>query len=225
MHVLKTATIALAAVLSVAATNPQSDWTGKVTVTPTQTHVIGNPEARVKVTEFLSYTCSHCAHFHRESEGPLRISYLPAGKVSIEVQHLVRDPVDLAAALLANCGGPKLFYRVHNTILQTQDGWLPTMGKASDAQKQRWSTGTVTQRLQAIASDFGFYKVMEGAGIDRVATDRCLADEVMTRKLLDQTDAAVSAGVTGTPSFMINGTLLEDTHDWQALDTAIKARL
>ena len=98
---------------------------------------------------------------------------------------------------------------------------MPLMGKATDVQKQRWTTGPVPQRMQAIARDFGFYPTLEAAGVSRVQADQCLADEAMMGKLLGQTRAAMDAGVTGTPSFMINGTLLDETHDWATLNTAI----
>ena len=32
-------------------------------------HRIGNPEAEVKLVEFMSYTCSHCANFARTGDG------------------------------------------------------------------------------------------------------------------------------------------------------------
>ena len=235
MRPIATTAVLLAAVLSVgatkpaatkpAATRPAADWGATVAVTPAGTHVIGNPAAQVKITEFLSYTCSHCADFHKESEGPLRISYVPAGKVAVEVQHLIRDPVDLSAAMLASCAGPAKFYRVHNAILQKQTTWIGLMGKASSVQKQRWSTGPVPQRLQAIANDFGFYKIMESAGFNQIASNRCLADEATAKRLLDQTDAALKAGVSGTPSFMLNGQLLGDTHDWKALEAEIRKHI
>jgi len=222
MRLLPTAAILLAATLSVGATKQSADWGATVSVTPSGTHVIGNPAAKVRITEFLSYTCPHCATFHKESEGPLRIAYVPAGKVSIEVRHIIRDPVDLAAAMLSNCVEANKFYRIHNAILQQQPKWIGLFGKASDAQKQRWSNGTVAQRLQAIASDFGFYAIMDGAGYGRAATDQCLANEATAKKLLDQTDEALNSGVKGTPSFMLNGKLLDEVHDWAGLEASLK---
>ncbi|MCB2079530.1 MAG: thioredoxin domain-containing protein [Novosphingobium sp.] len=225
MHGLKMAAAALAATLLVGASPPKGDWNATVTVTPSGSHVIGNPKAAIKVAEYVSYTCPHCAHFHIESEGPLRVAYIPQGKVSVEVRHLVRDAADMTAALLTNCGDPKKFYAKHNAFLQTQEQWIKTMGTASDVQKRRWTTGEMPQRMRAIAADFGFYKIMEKHGYDRVTTDRCLADEAMAENLVKQTQAAINAGVTGTPSFMIDDTLLTGTHDWKALEEQINARM
>ena len=37
------------------------DWTKTVTETPAGGYVMGNPEAPVKVVEYASLTCNHCA--------------------------------------------------------------------------------------------------------------------------------------------------------------------
>lgn len=223
MHLLKMAAIAVAAVVSIAAA-PHGDWTATYASGAGGSHVMGNPEAPVKLTEFISYTCSHCATFHKQSEAALKLAYIQPGKLSLEIRHLVRDPVDLAAGLIANCGDARGFFRTHNTLLQTQDKWITIMASASAGQKARWSSGDFSARMRAIASDFGFYQMMEQRGYQRPALDRCLADQAMARKLTAQTEAAIDAGVEGTPAFMLNGALLAGTHDWQELSSQIQAR-
>lgn len=225
MRIVKMAAAAFVALLSVAATDPHPDWTAQVAATQTGSHVLGNPAATVKLAEYISYTCPHCASFHKEADGPLRIGYVAQGKVSVEMRHLVRDPVDLAAALLANCGDKAGFFQRHNAFLRAQDDWLPRIGNAPASQRQRWSTGPVPERLRAIASDFGFYDLVEQRGISRSDANRCLGDEAMTKRLLGQTQAAIAAGVEGTPSFMLNGQLMSDVHDWDGLRGQIDKRM
>lgn len=79
--------------------------------------------------------------------------------------------------------------------------------------------------MQAIANDFGFYRIMEQRGYDRPTVNRCLADEAMAKRLTAQTQAASNAGVEGTPSFMLDGILLTGTHDWQSLNLQLQARM
>jgi len=208
-----------------AAAPKRADWNATIASTPAGGHLIGNPAAAVRVAEYVSYTCPHCAHFHKQSEGPLRIAYVPTGKVAVEVRHLVRDPVDLTVAMLVNCVAPNRFYRAHNAFLITQDKWIGTIDRASDTQKSRWSSGSVLSRMRAIAADFGFYAMIEPYGLNRTAADRCLANQALTDRLAAQTRAAATAGVESTPSFMINDSLLAGTHDWQTLEMQIKARL
>lgn len=230
MRFTRIAAITLAAVVSIAAgkpnpAGPRANWNASVAVGEGGSHVLGNPDAKVKLTEYISYTCPHCAHFHEESDAPLRLAYVQPGKLSVEVRHLIRDPVDLAAALATNCGDPKRFFLNHNAVLRSQDRWITIMGTASAAQKQRWSAGSLGSRMKAIASDFGFYRLMEQRGYRAAALDQCLSNEAMARKLTAQTQAAVNAGVNATPSFLLDGKLLPDTHDWSSLNRQIQSRL
>ncbi len=109
-------------------------------------------------------------------------------------------------------------------MLQTQDKWIGTIDKASAGQTGRWTSGSLGARMKAIANDFGFYQLMEQRGYRRTVLDQCLADEAMARRLTAQTQAATAAGVKGTPSFILDGMLLADTHDWRTLGAQIKAR-
>jgi hypothetical protein len=42
--------------------------------------------------------------FTREADDRIKLAYVTPGNVSLEVRHLIRDPVDLTAVMLANCG-------------------------------------------------------------------------------------------------------------------------
>lgn len=222
MRFLSAALVAGMAVLSLGAT--RADWTQTFAVGEGGSHVVGNPRAKVKLTEFVSYTCSHCAHFQVQADGELKLAFVQPGKISLEVRHIVRDPVDLSAALLANCGTARQFFGNHNMFLRTQDRWIAIMAKASKGQQARWNAGPLAGRMKAIANDFGFYRMMEQRGYARSALDRCLSDEAKARQLAAQTKAAADAGVEGTPSFMLDGTLLAGTHDWASLRTQLNAR-
>ncbi|MCB2074036.1 MAG: thioredoxin domain-containing protein [Novosphingobium sp.] len=225
MRITRLAMIAAIAVFSIGADKPHPDWTTHVTVTDKGSHILGDPEADVRLTEFISYTCSHCADFHKQSEAPLKIGYVHSGKVSVEIRHMLRDPIDLTVAMLTNCGDPKRFFLNHSMFLHRQDSWLKALNTASEVQKHRWVSGTRVARMQAIANDFGFYRIMEQRGYDRPTVNRCLADEAMAKRLTAQTQAASNAGVEGTPSFMLDGILLTGTHDWQSLNLQLQARM
>lgn len=226
MRFVRIAAIAAAALFTLAATRPApGNWNARVTVTPSGSHVIGNPAAALKLTEFISYTCSHCAHFDREASDRLRVYHVAPGRLSIEVRHLVRDPVDLTVAMLTNCGAPAKFLANHTTFLRRQDSWMARANGASAAQQARWTSGDGLSRRRAIAGDFGFYAIMEARGYDRPTVERCLADEAMARKLADQTSEGLRIGVEGTPSFLLNGELLAGTHDWQSLQAQLKTRI
>ena len=223
----KAVLLGLAALAGIGAAPPanRANWNNTVAVTPAGTHVLGNPAAKVKLVEYVSYTCPHCAHFEREGESALRVGYVAPGKVSVEVRNFVRDPIDMAAALLTNCGDSRRFFLRHTAFLRGQDRWLATMQNAGQLQRQRWQSADFKARMRFIATDFGFYAIAASQGIDRKTADVCLADEAKARRLAENTRAGEDLGVRGTPSFLINGNLLTGTHEWQALELQLQARL
>lgn len=220
---LVVAALATVAVAAGAATRP--NWNSYVVETEGGGHRLGNPAAKVPVIEFVSYTCSHCAHFEKESDGPLRLSYIAPGKASFEVRPFIRNPVDLAATLLAECGPKEKFFANHTAILRSQDQWLKRISETTAATQARWRTGSMPERMRAVAGDAGFYEIMARRGYDRVATNKCLADEAVARRIAAQSKAdADSFGIEGTPSFAIGGKLLDNVHTWETLQQAIDSR-
>ncbi len=201
------------------------NWNGTVSLTDGG-HVVGNPDAQFTLTEWVSYTCPHCAEFAKQADGALAIAYVAPGKMKREYRQFVRDPVDLTIGLLVNCGAVSNFPLNHAAFLYSQDQWLPTIGKANEAQRLRWTTGPFAARSRAIASDFGFYEIMQTRGYSRMQVDRCLTDEAEAKKLAETTQADFKKyDIKGTPSFAINGLVLAGTHDWSLLEPQITARL
>ncbi len=219
------AALSLAAIAAPAHSASPPNWTATVAVAEDGTYTLGNPEAKVQVTEFVSYTCPHCANFQKQAEAPLRLAYVMPGKVSVRVVHFVRDSVDLTIGLLVQCGDPKGYFARHNQFLQEQDRWLSKAGKLTKAQRDRWAAGDFAAGMRAIASDLAFYDLMAHRGYDRTKVDRCLGDTALANKLLAQYSDAKRLGVPGTPSFAIGGKLIDSAYDWPTLDAAIKGQL
>jgi protein-disulfide isomerase len=215
MQLARVLIVALAASLSIAATPPaKRNWDQTVVETPQGGHLVGNPNADVKLVEYVSYTCSHCAKFEIEAEAPLRLTFISTGKGSVEYRPLLRNKIDLAVALLAGCGPASRFRGNHARFLRSQDKWF---GDFSSAQQQRWASPDFATAMRAIASDLKLYDIMAGRGYTRVQLDRCLADEAAGSKLAQQSSYAVEKlGVNATPGFLINGKL-QDVHDWSSL--------
>jgi protein-disulfide isomerase len=200
-------------------------WNHTVTRTAAGTNLLGNPAAKLRLTQYVSYTCPHCAEFEIESEGALRLGYVATGKVAVEVSHYLRDPVDLTAALLTNCGPKEKYFLNHAAFMRSQKQWIGRIAGLSEAQRARWSNGPVPARTRAVATDLGFYAIMASRGYERPTVDRCLADPAGAQRLARQTEAAGKLGVHATPSFAIDGTLLIGTHDWKLLRPQLDARL
>ena len=218
--------LAVAACASLASAAPKTvGWTNTVTLGLDGSHILGNPAAQVKVAEYASYTCPHCARFAVESDGPLRIGYIPTGKVSFDVRHMLHDPIDLAAAMLVNCGSKDKFFLNHSAFMRSQSKWIAPLTRASDAQKARWTSGNLGARNRAIAADFKFYDIMATRGYSRIEVDRFLADQSVAKRIGKQAQDGYAAGVRGTPGFTINGRLLDGVHEWSKLRPLIDKSL
>lgn len=216
---------ALAAGLVLAASSGQAqdrNWDVEFATTAEGTHVVGNPEAAVLLSEFVSYSCPHCAHFAAQSDGAIRLLLILPGKMRVEVRHVIRNPVDLAAALATECGPDSKFFANHRLMMARHAVWMEKAMKATPAQQGRWYSGLVSARMRAVASDLDFYEMMEPRGYRRSELDRCLSDEAHARELATRSDADRERfGIQGTPSFAINGELLANVHDWASLQQAL----
>lgn len=202
------------------------NWNATVARTDHDSYLLGNPDAKIKLVEFISYTCPHCAHFEEEADAPLRIGMVAKGIGSVEVRPFIRNNIDLTVALLTECGDPSQFFTNHALFLRQQSTWITPMYNASPATLARWQSSDFVARNRHIANDFGFYDIMRDRGYDRVQVDRCLADAALGKRLTDETEAAEKdPGVHGTPSFMLNGILLAGTYDWDSLRPQIDARI
>jgi protein-disulfide isomerase len=203
----------------------RGNWINTIKTTSDGAHILGNPNAKIKLTEYISYTCPHCAHFNEQAQGQLALFFIGSGKGSVEIRPYIRNPVDLAAALLVNCGDANRFVRLHQIFLHTQAQWMARYAATNEGQRARWENGPMGSRMRAIASDLDFYPILENSGFTRPEIDHCLSDDAAMQHLAEQTQAATQAGVDGTPGFAIDGAVLTGTYDWKMLEPQLQARM
>ena len=105
--------------------------------TPEGGFLMGNPNAEVKLVEFGSMTCPHCAEFEEKGGEKLIDNYVKTGRVSYEFRNFVRDPFDMTASLIARCGGPERFFRLDpRRLFADQRKWIgKAPGRAADQQQ------------------------------------------------------------------------------------------
>ena len=187
-------------------------------------HMIGNPNAEASLIEWISYTCGHCATFAREGEGALDLALLAPGHMNLEVRPVIRNSVDLTVSLLVQCGEEEGFKDRHRMYLMQQDTWMTKLRNAPQSQMQAWSSGNKTQRL-SMAAAFDLDDMLAERGVSRMDITACLSDDEAARALIqngraDKEDFAVP----GTPSFALDGKLLDQVHSWRSLYPVIAER-
>jgi len=208
--------------LALTAAAPPRDWRDAVTKTPAGAFVIGNPAARAKLIEYGSYTCSHCADFARESVPVLKDAMVRNGSASLEYRHLIRDGVDLAAAILARCTGPKGFFVASQAIFVGQDRWLERAVEYQQANAGRLATYPRLAQLRALADGSGLTQLVQARGLTGAQVDACFADQAEIDRIVAMTRNA-PASVQSTPSFLLNGQALPPG-GWKQIEPALRAR-
>ncbi|WP_426034266.1 DsbA family protein [Cypionkella sp. TWP1-2-1b2] len=148
---------------------------------------IGQIDAKVKIVEYLSFTCPHCAAFHTEVYPQLKADYIDTGKVRLEYHEVYFDRYGLWAAMMARCGGEMRYIGITDILYDTQKDWA-----ASD------DPNVVVENLK---------KIGRTAGMDDKTLDACMKDAPMAEALVKHFETNMAADkVEGTPTFIINGT-------------------
>lgn len=147
---------------------------------------IGSPDAPVKIVEYASYTCPHCATFHATVFKDLKRDYIDTGKVHFTLREVYFDRYGLWAAMVARCGGEMRYFGIHDMLFDQQAEWAAQQDPLQ-----------VVESLKTIGI---------AAGLDGAAIDVCLNDQPKAEALIARFQANMEAdGVEGTPTIFING--------------------
>ncbi|MCT4558352.1 MAG: DsbA family protein [Pelagimonas sp.] len=163
-----------------------ADETGSAKAPAITEMVLGNPDAKVEVIEYASYTCSHCANFHNGPLKQIKENYVDTDKIRFVYREVYFDKVGMWASLMARCGGEAKFHGITDMLYKTQGEWLRAGSEAKIADELR--------------------KIGRLAGIESDALDACMSDADQLRALVEWFRAnAEEHGIKSTPSFVING--------------------
>ena len=167
---------------------------------------LGDPKASVRVVEYLSLTCSHCAMFHTEIFPAFRAKYVDTGRVYYTARELVTAPAQVAAAgfMMARCHGGARYFPILDQVFRSQS---------------RWEGG----QIKAI-----FLDIAKANGLTEAQFEACLVDEKALSALEARIDYATGTDrVTSTPTFFVNGVVMPNAHvpTLMDLDAAIARAL
>lgn len=145
---------------------------------------MGNPDAAVTVIEYASYTCPHCANFHKNQLVELKANYIDTGKINFVYREVYFDRYGLWASMVARCDTDK-FFGITDLIYKGQS---------------EWAKGTPAE----IADNLR--KIGRVAGLSEEQLDSCLTDADKAQGLFAWYQANAEADdISSTPTFMING--------------------
>ena len=201
------------------------DWTQVVNPTPEGGFVMGNPNAKVKLVEFGSMTCPHCKAFDDEGVDKLVNTYVKSGQVSWEFRNYVRDAFDLAASLVARCNGNKSFFPMTRALYKDQQTWVGKIQATPPAQVEALQNLPPNRQFLEIAKIAGFPAFAAMRGVPDAKSAQCLSNESSVNQLVQMTSDATTQfpDFQGTPTFVINGKMVEKTATWEALEPQLRA--
>ncbi len=158
---------------------------------------MGVDTAKVTVIEYASASCPHCAAFNNDVFGKFKTDYIDTGKVKFIFREYPHNNQAWAAFMVARCAPKEKYFPLMDIYFKTQQKWVP------DAYNQ----------LKEIAKQ---------AGMSEVDFEACLKNEKVAKAVDDvRSKAASKYGVTGIPTFFINGKMLDGEKSYDVLKAAI----
>ncbi|WP_232280331.1 thioredoxin domain-containing protein [Sphingomonas sp. PAMC 26605] len=202
-------------------------WLQTVVATPEGGVRIGNPAAKVKLIEFGSRTCPHCAKFDAEGFPALKASYIPSGQVSYEFRDFpIHGALDLGPILLGHCVPVRAFFPILDAMMTNQQTLVGRSDQVPDAKQKELAGATPNAVATYLAQFYGYTDLVVKHGLPLAKANACLADRKSINTLVARTDAANKAyAVSSTPTFVLNGAAQASVNDWAGLEPLVRAAL
>jgi protein-disulfide isomerase len=153
---------------------------------PTLDHILGNPEAPVKVVEYYDLECPYCKTFHTtmhriidyyNENNPGQVAWVPRHFPLASIHP--KAPQEAAAAeCAAEQGGDAAFWRFIDRLFEVTPG----------------NNGLDLSQLPVIA---------EEVGLDVAVFTECLESDRYAEKVRDSYSEAIALGAQGTPFTLI----------------------
>jgi hypothetical protein len=135
----------------------------------------------------------------------------------------VLNGYDLAAAFLSRCAAPREYFNLSHELLGTQPRWMGRMQGLTDAQRNELRALAPLQAMQRIVTMLGLDTIAARHGLSAAEQRTCLADQGGLDRIEALKTAANAAGVTGTPTFFINGQMVQ-ANTWAAIEPLLRER-
>ncbi len=162
---------------------------------------IGDPNAPIKLIEYASAGCGHCAAFALETLPKIKADWIDKGQVYYVLRDYPLDRVAAGASLIARCLPREGFYPFMDILFANQSEWHKQDGAVE-------ALTTLARR----------------AGLSRAQVESCLKDqEVYNRILADQDEASKVLGVDSTPTMFVNGEIIQGAAAYADFEAKFKA--
>ncbi len=195
-------------------------WTEVVTKTPEGGYLMGNPNAPIKLIEYGSLSCPHCAKLAQEGFAKLTGTYVASGRVSFEFRSFAIHPQDVPLTVLASCGTTEAFIPLVEQAYANFDA-LAASTQAGAQKAEAAMSLPEKERFVAFADATGYTDFFAARGIAKDQGHACLADFARASAIARQAEQYGKEGIDSTPTLLINGSKL-DGNTWAELEPALQ---
>lgn len=173
---------------------------GAVQVSEDDDAFLGNANAPVKIVEFSDYQCPFCARFYSNTLPDLKKNFIDTGKVKFVYRDYplgFHEDAQKAAEATECAEDQGKFWEMHDKIFDNQ--------RAIDVNS-----------LKTYASELG---------LDTDQFNSCLDSGKYASEVQKDLSDGQAAGVSGTPTFFINGKKLVGAQPYEAFEQVINQEL
>lgn len=166
---------------------------------------LGDPNAPVTIEVFSDFQCPYCARFALETFPLIRENYIDSGQVRFVFRDFPLPGHEQAdeASLAANCAGEQgQFWAMHDTLFEKQGEWSGNPQAVSLFQSYAQSLGLDTSAFSTCADSGKYYSEIE-----------------------NDLREGIDMGVTGTPTFFLNGQPLVGAYPFSEFQRIIEEKL
>lgn len=166
-------------------------------------YALGDEDAPVTIVEFTDFQCPFCQRAHQQTFPQIVQEYIETGNVRYTVRHFPLPfhqqaaKASEAAECAGKIGGDDAFFAYSDVLFDNQE-----------------------------ALDIASLKSYAGEiGIDQAEFDSCLDSGEFSQLVQDDVNTGRELGVSGTPSFFVNGNKIVGAQPYSVFKAAIEAEL
>lgn len=161
---------------------------------------IGKKAAPVEILFYYSFSCLHCAKFHKECFAKLKKNYIDTGKARIVLRDVALDQISYFASTYAHMLPEKDYLKIFDLGMSKQTEWLD---------KKDMKTA--------------FLRLARMAGLPVFDQDKIMKNDDVSDKILQRwQEAKKKYFLDGTPAFIINGKIYNHGMDWSEFEDKMK---
>ena len=143
---------------------------------------MGNSNAEIKIKEYFSLTCGHCANFHLKTFPIIKEKMIDTNKIEFEFVDYPLDRLAMFGSAIVRSLPKESYFDATDLLLKKQKEWV-------------FSKDPINE----------LFKIAKMFGISKKRFDEILANHKLMQKILDNMEEhSAKFDIQSTPTFIIN---------------------